>query len=356
MGEVDCDKRGRMRVKDPFQYTSQDTECEYFEPKIVCLGYGEDERKKYLDMIEHLKQSPIIGKSVKNFVVVPSDTHMRTDRGMAMIMLSDDGLATFEGDSEFKNYNGNNHRFADLLVPISNKIKNPIIFWLARKNPPGCKYILETQPIVHHILQLGRSYSLEGVIICLAKALKYENVRIISPWFFRDVERTIGKNIYEIDKICTEVFFEIEPEIKKVLIEEKKRLRKGTINWFIYKGRCPDLEVVAKIMELDKYIVGRTDARGTILYQKESDKEEQELTFTKFISEEMNPPSVWIIFDIDDTYWGSHWIPLLKHVNNSSFETGGAIVFIKKGLIEKPPFNELVDQNRNLVIELESFE
>ena len=130
-------------VQNASQYARQDTECKYFKLKIVCSYYEGKKREKYLNIIENLKQSPIIGNSVKNFVQVPSDTYMGTDRGMAMIMLSDDGLESFEGDSKFKNYEGNNHLFADLLVPWSDKIKNPIIFWLAKKNVRGCKYLLK---------------------------------------------------------------------------------------------------------------------------------------------------------------------------------------------------------------------
>ena len=148
----------------------------------------------YLSLIEKLKKSPLIGSSVQNFTEVHSNSDLRTSRGMAMIMLSDDDLATFEGDSAYKIYAGSNHIFADLLVPISSKVNNPIIFWLAKDNSDGCKYHCVMSPIIHHVIQLGNSYSLKEVIFSLTEALRFEKLDIISPWFFKFVKRTAKKN------------------------------------------------------------------------------------------------------------------------------------------------------------------
>ena len=56
----------------------------------------------YLSLIENLKKSPLIGSSVQNAAQESSGSIWETGRGMAMLMLSDDDLSTFEHDSEFK--------------------------------------------------------------------------------------------------------------------------------------------------------------------------------------------------------------------------------------------------------------
>ncbi len=352
MGAVNCKKRGKIYVQDPFEFTSNETDCEHFEPEIIYLNYKGVERESYLTLVENLKKSPLIGSSIRNFVNVPSDSHMSTGRGMAMLMLSDNDLPIFEGDSEYKNYSGGNHMFADLLVPISSKVKNPIIFWLAKNNPPGSKYHCVTSPIIHHVIQLGDSYSLEEVISSLAEALRYEKVQVISPWFFRKIERIAHKNIHDISPVCREVFFEIEPHIRESLLKKRRELRTGTINWVIYSDRCPSLRVVAETLGFDEYIVGSTDARKTILYCKGILEGEKELPFSKFIAEEMTPLSSWLLFDIDDTYWGAHWIPLLKHLKETPSKEKGIVVFIKEGLINKNPFSDFVDKERQKIVYL----
>lgn len=344
--KVDCSKKGKMYVQDPLQFVNNETDCEHFEAEISKEG------EPYLSIVENLKNSPLIGSSIRNFVNVPSDSRMRTYRGMAMIMLSDNDLPSFEVDSEYKNYADSNHMFADLLVPLSSKVKNPIVFWLAEKNPAGCKYHYVIAPIIHHVIQLGRSYSLEEVISSLAEVLKYENVKIISPWFFRDVERAVEKNICDISPICKEVFFEIEPHIKESLLSKKHDLQTGTINWVIYSDRCPSLNVVAETLGFEEYIVGRTDARKTILYRKRKPEDEKELPLSKFISQEMSPLNCWLLFDIDGASWGSHWIPLLKHFKESPSEEGGIVVFIKESLISKNPFKDIVDEERQRIVNL----
>ena len=346
MATVDCKKRGKIYAQDPYEFVSNKTDCEYFDPEIVDLNYKGEERDSYLTIVENLKKSPLIGSSILNFLKVPSDSHLSTGRGLKMIMLSDNDLPIFEGDSEYKNYSGSNHRFADLLGPISSKVKNPIIFWLAKNNPQGSKYHFLTTPVIHHVIQIGNSYSLEEVISSLAEALRYEKVQVISPWFFRDVERTAQKNIHDISPVCKEVFFEIEPYIRESLLKKKHELRTGTINWVIYSDRCPNLEVVAETLGFDEYIVGRTDARKTIMYSKVKLEGEKELPFAKFIAEEMSPLDSWLLFDIDDTYWGAHWIPLLKQLKENAYTEKGIVVFIKEGLINKNPFSEFVDEVR----------
>ncbi len=308
MGEVNCAKKGRIRAEDPFEYVRKDIDCEYFDPEIVNLNYKGAEREKYLAIVEKFKNSPLIGDSVKRFLQIPSDTHMWTGRGMAMIELSDDNLSSFEGDSEFKNYGGSNHRFADLLVPESSRVKKPVIFWLAKKNPVGARYLIETKPIIHHVIQLGNPYSLEEILFCLARALKFEGVYLVVPWFVRDIEHTIQKKINEIDPICEEVYFEIESSIKRLLITKADELQVGTINWFIYRERPPDLEIASKVMALGDCYICRTDARKTVLYRKTGDEREKECSFSEFIAKDMSPLSLWLLFDIDDTYWGSQWI------------------------------------------------
>ncbi len=344
MGAVDCKKRGKIYNQDPFEFVCNETDCEHFEPEIVDLNYKGVKRELYLTLVENLKKSPLIGRSILNFVRVPSDSHLSTGRGLAMIMLSDNDLPSFEGDSVYKNYSGSNHRFADLLVPISSKVKNPIIFWLAENNPQGSKYCHITVPIIHHVIQLGNPYTLEGVISSLSEALKNESVHIISPWFFQDVKRTINRNICDISPLCREVFFEIEPHIRESLLKIKCELHTGTINWVIYNDRCPSLRVAAETIGFDEYIVGRTDARKTILYSKVKLEGEKELPFPKFIAEEMSPLDSWLLFDIDDTYWGAHWIPLLKQFKENAYTEKGIVVFIKEGLINKNPFSEFVDE------------
>lgn len=352
MGKVDCKKRGKIYSRDPFEFVSNETDCEHFEPQIVDLNYEDVERESYLNLVENLKKSPLIGSSILNFVKVPSDSHMRTGRGMAMFMLSDNDLPSFEEDSKYKNYSGSNHMFADLLVPLSSEVKNPIIFWLAKNNPPGSKYHRVTSPIIHHVIQLGNSYSLEEVISSLAEALRYEDVQVISPWFFQYVERTAQKNIHDISPVCREVFFEIEPHIKESLLKKRRELRTGTINWVVYSDRCPSLRVVAETLGFDEYIVGCTDARKTILYCEGKLEEEKELPFYRFIADKMSPLTSWLLFDIGDTYWGAHWIPLLRHFKETPSKEKGIIVFVKKGLINTSPFSDFVDEEQQGIVYL----
>ncbi len=306
----------------------------------------------YLALIENLKKSPLIGSSVQNAVQDASGSIVRTNRGTAMIMLSDDALATFEHDSEYKDYEVSNHMFADLLVPSSSKVKNPIIFWLAEHNPAGCKYHFVTIPIEHHVIQLGNSYSLDGVVASLAEALRFEKVKIVAAWFFREVENTVNKSIYDISPACKAVFFEIEPGIKETLSSIKHDLRVGRINWVLYDGRFPDLRVAAQILGLEKFIMGRTDARKTVLYRGADSIDAKELSFPEFIDEMMSPLGQWILFDVEAIYWGSNWMPLLNHMNNSPSNEGGMVVFIKEGLLAEAPFVDMVDQEQQPVFKL----
>ena len=305
-------------------------------------------------LVENLKKSPLIGDSIKDFINLPSDTDMLIYRGMAMLMLSNNDLPSFEVDSKYKNYYSRNHMFADLLVPISSKVKNPIIFWLAKDNPRGNTYHLETSPIIHHVIQLGDSYSLEGVISSLAKALRYENVQVISPWFFRAVKQATHKDIYDICPVCREVFFEMEPKIRETLLRQTNKLLLGTINWIIYCDRCPELRIVAETLGFDKYIVGLTDSSKTIRYHNETLEEENELSFSKFIDNEMSPLNSWLLFDINYADWGTYWIPLIKHFKEEPSKEGGIVIFIKKDLITEKPFIGLLNEEQQGIIYLEN--
>ena len=244
--------------------------------------------------------------------------------------------------------------FADLLVPSSSKVKNPIIFWLAKHNPAGCKYHFVTTPIEHHVIQLGHSYSLEGVVGSLAEALKHEKVKIVAAWFFREVKNTDNKSIYDISPACKTVFFEIEPGINETLSSIKHDLQVGRINWVIYDGRCPDLRAAAKVLGLEKFVVGRTDARKTVVYRSAEsiDGKELKLSFPDFIDEMMSPLDQWMLFDVEGVYWGSNWMPLLNHVNNSPSNEGGMVVFIPKGLRDETPFVDIFGQGQQPVFNL----
>jgi hypothetical protein len=72
----------------------------------------------------------------------------------------------------------------------------------------GYSYIHETVPIIHHVLQLGNKYSLEELLSCLCKVLKYEMIKIVVPWFLRDIEQTIGKPVYQAIPECRGILLE----------------------------------------------------------------------------------------------------------------------------------------------------
>ena len=192
--EIKCQSKGKIRTRDPYKYV---TDCSTFETRLI----------EPVEIIEKLKLSPILRNSLEDVFKVPSNSNL-SSRGISMVMLSDDNLPLFENDSVFKNYSGSNHRFADLFGSMNAELNNPIIFWLANNNPAGCKYMLETSPIIHHVLQLGNPYSLEELLNCLCKALKYEKIKIVAPWFLRDVDETIGTQVYQVIPACKGIILE----------------------------------------------------------------------------------------------------------------------------------------------------
>lgn len=161
-----------------------------------------------IDEIKILQQSPLIGTAIKSIldniegttstIIKGNDAILRTSRGKAMVELSEDDLPDFE-------HHQMNQAFADLLVPLREEVSNPIVFWLAKNNPPGSKYHLVNSPITHHVLQIGESYTLKDILTSLCKALNYEGIKIERPWFKEWVKKSGGLEIDEIDP-CKSVF------------------------------------------------------------------------------------------------------------------------------------------------------
>ncbi|MFX0170273.1 MAG: hypothetical protein ACFE89_13110 [Candidatus Hodarchaeota archaeon] len=175
-------KLGELHIESVWEY-GQD--CEFFELRILPKFMRG--KKPVLKILHQLKKSPVLGASMNRLFLAPSATHFEY-RGMAMMMLSDDDLSLFVNDNEFKDYTFNNLIFAEWLGPLRKDVSNPIIFWLAKSNPPGCKYILEHIPITHHVIQLGKSYSIHEVVSCVLSALKSEDGFRLPFWF----EKIIG--------------------------------------------------------------------------------------------------------------------------------------------------------------------
>ena len=128
---MSCKEVGRIHVTDPFAYVREENDCPDFEARLIDINAHGEHREYLVNLLENLKRSPVVGKSIREFTKVPSTSHFWTSRGLAMLELSDDDLPSFEGDNEFKLYKDiSNHVFADLLVPVSRQIKSPIIFWV----------------------------------------------------------------------------------------------------------------------------------------------------------------------------------------------------------------------------------
>lgn len=335
--EVSCKRKGRIRVADPSGFAGKESDCDAFEPNMV-RGQSGVTRAKYLDIIRDLRSSPIIGQSVREYAKVPSASQMRFGRGTAMIELSDDNLPSFEGDDEYKDYGGSNHRFADLLVPMSQEVRRPVVFWLAKKHSSGARYLFANQSIEHHVIQLGNPYQLEQVLYCLARALKAEGIVSINAWFVRDIERTTSKAITDMDPICEEVYLEMEPALRSRFVSSISELRPGKTNWFSCNREHIDLEALGRTLSLDNYIIARTDANKTVRFRRSSGDKEEEATFGEFIDEYLSPPRSWVLLHIESAHRGTQWVPILRHMNSSRFSSGGVIALIESNLALEDPF------------------
>jgi hypothetical protein len=114
----------------------------------------------------------------------PNDVNVAWSRGRAMLAVSADNLEVFEYDSEFKSYQKPNHMFADLLVPLEEKVKDPLIFFLAQDNGPGA-VVSQLEDANAWIVSLGRPYGLGEVVGAIGYVLECQDVDANSPWFAR---------------------------------------------------------------------------------------------------------------------------------------------------------------------------
>jgi hypothetical protein len=117
----------------------------------------------------------------------PNDVKMDWWRGRAMLSVSADDLEVFERDSQFKSYAENNHLFADLLVPLGDKLRDPIVMFLAQINAPGAGVSRIEDPSVW-ILSLGRPYGFGEVVGAISYVLEHQHVNAGSHWFTSKLE------------------------------------------------------------------------------------------------------------------------------------------------------------------------
>jgi hypothetical protein len=114
----------------------------------------------------------------------PNDVTIEWHRGNAMLSVSADNLKAFEHDSKFKSYAEFNHMFADLLVPLDDKLQDPMMFFLAQANSPGVSVSRIENPDTW-ILSLGRPYSFGEVVGAIGHVLEQQDVNANSAWFTR---------------------------------------------------------------------------------------------------------------------------------------------------------------------------
>lgn len=101
-----------------------------------------------------------------------------------MLAVSADDLEVFEYDSKFKSYREHNHVFADLLVPLGEKAKDPLIFFIAQDNSPGA-VVSHLEDANAWIVSLGRPYGFGEVVGAIGYVLECQDVDAGSPWFAR---------------------------------------------------------------------------------------------------------------------------------------------------------------------------
>ncbi|MCB9220179.1 MAG: hypothetical protein H6610_12060, partial [Ignavibacteriales bacterium] len=277
----------------------------------IASGGKRMDETQYHNITEKLKNSQIIGDTLTQFLKVKGESSF-TNRGLAMLMMSDDNLPTFELDKNFKNTGWfNNHPFADFLVPVEKIIENPIIFWVTSSLDEGCNYIFNEEPIYHHIIKIGRSYFIEDILIELFKALKNEKITIIDPWFFNYIPKTVNKNIYDISEDSKSVIDEIEPQVRNNL----SNVNLAKINFLIFNlERAPGLEVICKILKINNYITGSVGGRNEIIFKDTISQKFIDLTFEKFINEELINLKNWIIIKIEFSSEVKHWTPLIEKI------------------------------------------
>lgn len=163
--------------------------CENFEPNFFS-SWGPDVQilQPLFDQLANSELSGISEATLRWLSGPPNDVNVQTSRGMAMLSVSEDDLESFEHEKEFKSYEGSNHMFADLLVPVSKDIKIPIIFFLSRNNSPGTN-IIELMNPTCIVISLGLPYSFSEVSAAISFALGKQDVKVIGNWF-----RTILEN------------------------------------------------------------------------------------------------------------------------------------------------------------------
>lgn len=84
----------------------------------------------------------------------------------------------FEFDIALRSSNAepHNHIFANMLVPLNNKLEAPIIFWLDPTFPPGVNHVTHERPLRHHVLRIGPKYTPFSVFSAVKRATKEEGV------------------------------------------------------------------------------------------------------------------------------------------------------------------------------------
>ena len=110
---------------------------------------------------------------------LPSSVPVKMGRGRAMIEVGNG----FEFDDELRSYTSpSNHVFADLLVPLGDKFKVPLIFWLDPKFPKALFYRYHIGPEPHRVLFVGPGYSFKEIVSAVSNMIKEEGLE--SPnWF-----------------------------------------------------------------------------------------------------------------------------------------------------------------------------
>ena len=105
------------------------------------------------------------------------EVSLHANKGAAMVQVGQ----SFEFDNRLRAYESPpNHLLARSLLSASDKVKNPVIFWLNSSFQNGCNYELHQNPIVHHVLRFGIQYSFQSVHDALKIALGAEGINIDS--------------------------------------------------------------------------------------------------------------------------------------------------------------------------------
>ena len=113
---------------------------------------------------------------------LPPSTELSGYRGKGMIQA---GL-NFEFDHDLKSdgypRDPNNHVFADILVPLRNEFKSPLVFWLDPTFPQGVNYAVHLTPKEHYVLQIGPRYDFRAIMSAVEKVMKKEKLDF-PDWF-----------------------------------------------------------------------------------------------------------------------------------------------------------------------------